>query len=57
MYHCLDCGADFDEPVFWQERHGLAPDEGPGETWSGCPECLGAFEEVFVTGECCREAC
>lgn len=57
MYHCLECGEIFDEPVYWQERHGLDRFEGPGETWSGCPECLGAYEEVFVTGECCREAC
>lgn len=54
MYVCLDCGLEFEEPAEWVERHGLDPSEGPGEHWSGCPDCHGAYEEVYVCGECVK---
>ena len=37
MFKCYDCGREFEEPKTWTERHG--------ETFSGCPFCLGSFEE------------
>lgn len=43
LYRCLDCGYIFEEPVVWQESHGL--DTPPYEEWSGCPRCRGGYEE------------
>ena len=57
MYRCLECGQDFEEPIEWIEHHGLTMYEGYGEPWSGCPFCLGDYEEVWVTGECSRDEC
>ena len=37
QFKCRDCGAEFDEPYSWVERHGF--NEGPGERWSACPCC------------------
>lgn len=36
-YKCRECGAEFDEPHQWVERHGLTC--GPFERWSACPNC------------------
>lgn len=36
-YKCRDCGAEFDEPCRYTERHGFA--YGPGEEWAVCPNC------------------
>ena len=53
MYLCMECGREFDVPVEWEERHGLAPDEGPGEKWSACPTCHSTdIAEVWRSGEC-----
>ena len=54
MLVCLDCGHEFEwgEEAHWEERHGLDPFEGPGEKFTGCPVCGGAFEEVYRVGEC-----
>ena len=52
MYICLDCGAVFDEPQHWEEKHGLT--HGPYEEFSGCPECGGAYAETFKCS-CCDE--
>lgn len=37
MYKCRECGAVFEEPHRWVERHGF--DYGPFENWSACPVC------------------
>lgn len=50
MYLCLDCGKLFDEPRDYIETHGL--DTPPYETWSGCPECSGAYVKTFKCDEC-----
>ena len=36
-YKCRECGAEFDEPHRWVERHGFT--YGPFEDWSECPYC------------------
>lgn len=36
-YKCRECGAEFDEPHRWVERHGFT--YGPFEHWSACPLC------------------
>lgn len=50
MYLCLDCDALFEEPREYVETHGL--DTPPYETWSGCPECAGAYVETMECSEC-----
>ncbi len=50
MYLCLDCDKLFEEPRDYTETHGL--DSPPYETWSGCPECAGAYVETFKCDEC-----
>lgn len=50
IYHCLDCDRFFETPRQFTERHGLeAP---PYETWLGCPNCGGAYEEAKLC-DCC----
>ena len=49
-YTCLDCGATFDEPKRWEERHGL--DTPPYEQWSGCPFCGGAYAPTIICDSC-----
>lgn len=41
MFICLDCHCVFEEPLEWQETHGL--DSPPYETFSGCPKCYGSY--------------
>lgn len=43
MYVCLECGYRFEEPKRYEERHGLDRFEGPGEWFSVCPACGGAY--------------
>jgi hypothetical protein len=52
MYKCLECENIFDEgeQARWTERHGFR--DGPGEEWSGCPVCRGAFEETSRCESC-----
>lgn len=52
MFVCLDCGEVFEEPVYWEETHGL--DHGPYEQWSGCPKCGEAYVETYLC-DCCNE--
>ena len=49
---CIDCGAIFEEPQHWEDRHGF--DYGPFEEWSGCPYCGGAYAEAHEC-DCCGE--
>ena len=50
MLVCLECGHEFEwgEEAHWNENHG----NGIIEPWTGCPRCLGAFEELTVSREC-----
>ena len=50
MYCCLECGAIFESPDYWEERHGL--DYGPLEKWSGCPNCKGTYTKAHECGVC-----
>ena len=50
MYICLECGLIFDDPVKWEETHGL--DCGPYEKWSGCPKCRGSYAETYRCDRC-----
>ena len=47
---CLECGALFEEPAEWEEKHGL--DCGPYERWSGCPSCYGGYTDAHRCNEC-----
>lgn len=46
----MDCGATFDEPKRWVERHGL--DIPPYEEFSGCPACDGAYANTIICDGC-----
>lgn len=47
MYKCRECGATFEEPHRWEERHGF--DYGPFEKWSACPCCGDCdYDEEYV---------
>lgn len=50
MFVCLDCGCVFEEPIEWEEKHGL--DYGPYEYWSGCPSCKGDYVEAHQCDNC-----
>lgn len=50
MYCCLECGAIFENPDYWEEQHGL--DYGPFEKWSGCPHCKGAYTKAHECSVC-----
>jgi hypothetical protein len=50
MYICLECGARFEIPERWEERHGF--DYGPAEYWSGCPCCYGSYTEAYKCDVC-----
>lgn len=49
-YICLDCGEVFDEPAYWEERHGF--DYGPFEKWSGCPYCGESYTKAYKCSDC-----
>lgn len=49
-YICLDCGALFDEPAHWEERHGLSTP--PYEHFTGCPFCQGGYDEAIECKRC-----
>lgn len=49
---CLECHTIFEEPHYWQEKHGL--DVPPYESFSGCPHCMGGYTEAFRC-DCCDE--
>lgn len=50
MLVCLECLRLFEEPQYWEERHGL--DTPPYEQMSGCPFCGGAYSETHRCNEC-----
>jgi hypothetical protein len=50
MFICLDCGATFEEPKHFVEKHGL--DTPPYEHFSGCPVCGGAYDEAVECDRC-----
>lgn len=50
MFVCKNCGALFEEPQYWEERHGL--DHGPFETFSGCPRCSEPYVEAYKCDGC-----
>jgi hypothetical protein len=52
MFVCIECGGVFDEPITWEERHGLSTP--PYEQLSGSPCCHGAYAEAFPCA-CCGE--
>lgn len=52
MFVCIECGHVFEEPQYWEERHGF--DYGPGEEWSGCPECGSSYTRTYEC-DCCGE--
>ena len=52
LFICTECGCLFEEPVEWEERHGL--DTPPYEKWSGCPQCHGNYVETYQC-DCCGE--
>lgn len=49
-YICLECGALFDEPKKYTERHGL--DTPPYEKTTGCPVCGGAYTRTIFCDAC-----
>ena len=51
MYHCTDCGKNFDEVEIVEERHNL--DTPPFEKIAVCPECRGT-SIITVRAEHCR---
>lgn len=50
-FTCLDCWAEFEEPITWTETHGLDP---PYEKWDGCPVCGGPFTKTLLCDHCMR---
>lgn len=47
QYKCRECGAEFDVPHRWVERHGLT--YGPFEKWSECPHCGSCdYDDAYV---------
>ena len=52
MFVCLDCGRVFEDPIHWEETHGL--DTPPYEHFTGCPYCGGAYTEAHRC-DCCEE--
>lgn len=53
-YKCRECGAEFDEPHRWQERHGFT--YGLFEQWSACPMCGSCdYDESYIVEEEERE--
>lgn len=47
---CLECGALFDEPEKYIERHGF--DTPPYEETSGCPFCGGTYTHTILCEAC-----
>lgn len=52
MFVCIECGEIFEEPIYWEERHGLS--SPPYERFSGCPSCRSGYTEAFKC-DCCDE--
>ena len=52
MFVCIECGRLFEEPQYWEEKHGL--NSPPYEQMSGCQFCGGAYAETFRC-DCCGD--
>lgn len=52
MFVCTECQEVFEEPIYWEERHGL--DSPPYERFSGCPHCKGSYTEAHRCA-CCGD--
>ena len=52
LFVCIECGRTFEEPIYWEERHGL--DSPPYEQYSGCPHCQGSYVEAYEC-DCCNK--
>ena len=52
MFVCIECGNVFQEPMRWEEKHGL--DSGPYERFSGCPNCGSSYTKAYRC-DYCRE--
>ena len=50
MFVCIECGVLFEDPVEWEEHHGL--EHGPYEHWTGCPSCHSGYAEAHRCDEC-----
>ena len=50
MWVCTDCGHFFENPHYWEERHGF--DYGPFEKFSGCPKCGEPYVEAHQCDSC-----
>lgn len=46
----MECDSFFEVPEYFTETHGL--ENPPYETWLGCPDCGGAYEEAKLC-DCC----
>lgn len=49
-YTCLECGASFDNPQKYIERHGL--EMPPYETFASCPLCEGEYANTIICDGC-----
>ena len=49
-FTCLDCGHEFDEPIQYEEHHGL--DDAPYEKWNACPYCGGPYAPTHICEYC-----
>lgn len=52
MYVCVECGALFEEPLYYTETHGFS--RPPYENWRVCPSCYGEYA-VAKKCDCCDE--
>lgn len=46
MFRCLECDAEFEEPVRYEEDRGEFWGRPVTETMWGCPMCHGEYEEI-----------
>lgn len=44
MWICIECGNTFDDPMCWEQTHGL--DTPPYETVYGSPCCAGSYAKA-----------
>lgn len=52
MWICLDCYQLFEDPIPWEEHHGL--DTPPYEQMSGSPCCCEAYSKAYQC-DCCGD--
>ncbi|MGN1229203.1 MAG: hypothetical protein ACI4T5_06050 [Prevotella sp.] len=51
MYICNECGAIFEDPYEYEEKHGF--DYGPFEKWRVCPSCYSP--DIAEAALCARD--